>query len=150
MQVSVIFHQLLELASPPSTQMLASRSTSNQEVDSTLVVIHLMELSASKTENVEAVFVTTSNASHHQLLDQVERTLSAVLTLTASHTSSVTMDSAQTLAWDFLYQEKMEMPVNQTISAYLVFVMPASASNQISLVALSQLLDQVERILSAL
>ena len=78
-----------------------------------------------------------SNASHHQLLDQVERTLSAEWTVTASHTNSVTQDSAQTLEWDFSFltsfQKKMEKSVPIILSAHLEFVMQVPASNQISL-----------------
>ena len=141
--------QQLELASPLSTQMLALRSTSNQEVDSILVVIHLMELSAYKVENVEAVFAITSNASHHQLLDQAEKTLSVVRTLIVSQTNSVTQDSALTLEWDFSFQEKMEMLAKMILSACLVFAMQVSASNQILLEPYLLSLDQVEKILSA-
>ena len=70
-------------------------------MDSTLLVILLMELSAFRTENAEAVSVIISNASHHQLLVQAERILSAAMTAIANQINSVTQGSAQTLEWDF-------------------------------------------------
>ena len=107
-QVPALLLHLLELANLLSTQMAAFRSTSNQEVDSTLLVILLMELSAFTTENAEAVSVIISNASHHQLLVQAERILSAAMTANANQINSVTKDSAQTLEWDFSFQDKKE------------------------------------------
>ena len=107
-QVPALLLHLLELANLLSTQMPAFRSTSNQEVDSTLLVILLMELSAFTTENAEAVSVIISNASHHQLLVQAERILSAAMTANANQINSVTKDSAQTLEWDFSFQDKKE------------------------------------------
>ena len=149
--VSALLLKLLELANLLLIQMVEFRSTSNQEVDSTLLVILLMELSALQTENAEAVSAIISNASHHQLLDQVERTLFAALTETVSHTNSVIeMDSAQTLEWDFSFQEKLETPVMKILSACLEFVMQVPASNQISLgLPVLSSLDQVERTLFA-
>ena len=107
-QVPALLLHLLELANLLSTQMPAFRSTSNQEVDSTLLVILLMELSAFTTENAEAVSVIISNASHHQLLVQAERILSAAMTANANQINSVTKGSAQTLEWDFSFQDKKE------------------------------------------
>ena len=105
-----------------------------------MVVIHPMELSAFKVENVEAVFVITSNASHHQLLDQVEKTLSVVRTLIVSQTNSVTQDSALTSAWDSSF---LNVPKIFNVAMQVSAMMSSSVKH-------TQLLGQVERTLFAL
>ena len=104
-----------------------------------MLVILLMELSAFRTENAEAVFAIISNALHHQLLDQEERIHSVAMTVNANQTNSVTMESAQTLEWDLSYLIALRtMTVLKQVSAMMILF----ASH-------TPLLDQVERIHSA-
>ena len=104
-----------------------------------MLVILLMELSAFRTENAEAVFAIISNALHHQLLDQEERIHSVAMTVNANQTNSVTMESAQTLEWDLSYLIALRtMTVLKQVSAMMTLF-----------VSHTPLLDQVERILSA-
>ena len=98
---------------------------------------------------IQVSAMMTLSANHSLLLDQVERILFATWTVNANQANSVTLDSAQTLEWDFSFQEKKETLVPRISSACLEFVMQVPASNQISLEFPVLSLDQVERTLSA-
>ena len=134
-----VFQILRSLTPSANHQLLDLESRFNQEVDSTLLVILLMELSAFRTENAEAVSVIISNASHHKSLVQVERTLSAAMTANANQINSVTQDSAQTMEWDL-----------SILIALRTMTVPILVSAMKTLsVSHTPLLDQVERIHSA-
>ena len=128
-----VFQILRSLTPSANHQLLDLGSRFNQEVDSTLLVILLMELSAFRTENAEAVFAIISNALHHQLIH------SATMTVNANQTNSVTMESAQTSGWDLSY-----------LIALRTMIVPILVSAMMTLfVSHTPLLDQVERIHSA-
>ena len=70
-----------------------------------------------------------------------------MLTLTASRSNSVTLDSAQTLAWDFLYQmilkSNLSVPKTSNVAMQVSAMMSSSVKH-------TQLLGHPERTLFAL